>query len=80
MIVARRTDGNVDMETKETSEGMMKLTPLTLLGPYCEPEKMDSEDPLFILYTSGSTGKTQRRSSYNSRIYAFHKPDFQVDI
>lgn len=25
-------------------------------GP-CEPEKMDSEDPLFLLYTSGSTGK-----------------------
>ena len=24
---------------------------------YCEPEEMDSEDPLFILYTSGSTGK-----------------------
>jgi len=24
---------------------------------HCEPEKMDSEDPLFILYTSGSTGK-----------------------
>eukprot|EP00941_MAST-03F_sp_MAST-3F-sp1_P004043 g4043.t1 len=23
----------------------------------CTPEKMDSEDPLFILYTSGSTGK-----------------------
>lgn len=23
----------------------------------CEPEEMDSEDPLFILYTSGSTGK-----------------------
>ena len=23
----------------------------------CEPEPMDSEDPLFILYTSGSTGK-----------------------
>jgi len=23
----------------------------------CEPEKMDSEDPLFFLYTSGSTGK-----------------------
>ncbi len=25
--------------------------------PYCEPEAMDSEDPLFLLYTSGSTGK-----------------------
>ena len=25
--------------------------------PDCEPEWMDSEDPLFILYTSGSTGK-----------------------
>ena len=24
---------------------------------HCEPEPMDSEDPLFILYTSGSTGK-----------------------
>ena len=24
---------------------------------FCEPEVMDSEDPLFILYTSGSTGK-----------------------
>jgi len=24
---------------------------------WCEPEEMDSEDPLFILYTSGSTGK-----------------------
>ncbi|MCH9034936.1 MAG: acetate--CoA ligase, partial [Planctomycetes bacterium] len=26
-------------------------------SPRCEPEWMDSEDPLFILYTSGSTGK-----------------------
>jgi acetyl-CoA synthetase len=27
------------------------------IKPYCEPEEMDAEDPLFILYTSGSTGK-----------------------
>ena len=27
------------------------------VSDYCEPEQMDSEDPLFILYTSGSTGK-----------------------
>jgi acetyl-CoA synthetase len=25
--------------------------------PYCAPEPMNSEDPLFMLYTSGSTGK-----------------------
>ncbi len=28
-----------------------------LVDADCEPEKMDAEDPLFILYTSGSTGK-----------------------
>ncbi|MFC2002828.1 acetate--CoA ligase [Chloroflexota bacterium] len=27
------------------------------IKPYCEPEVMDADDPLFILYTSGSTGK-----------------------
>jgi acetyl-CoA synthetase len=26
-------------------------------GDYCEPEKVDSEHPLFVLYTSGTTGK-----------------------
>jgi acetyl-CoA synthetase len=25
--------------------------------PYCPPEEMDAEDPLFLLYTSGSTGR-----------------------
>ena len=27
------------------------------IEPYCEPEIMDADAPLFILYTSGSTGK-----------------------
>jgi acetyl-CoA synthetase len=30
---------------------------IATVSPHCEPEIMDSEDPLFILYTSGSTGK-----------------------
>jgi len=29
----------------------------------CDPEWMDSEDPLFILYTSGSTGKPKASHS-----------------
>ncbi|MBN8537667.1 MAG: acetate--CoA ligase [Deltaproteobacteria bacterium] len=28
-----------------------------VVDDYCEPERMNSEDPLFILYTSGSTSK-----------------------
>ena len=27
------------------------------VDPFCDPEPMNAEDPLFILYTSGSTGK-----------------------
>eukprot|EP01122_Echinamoeba_exundans_P008316 TRINITY_DN273_c0_g1_i3.p1 TRINITY_DN273_c0_g1~~TRINITY_DN273_c0_g1_i3.p1 ORF type:complete len:611 (-),score=43.07 TRINITY_DN273_c0_g1_i3:114-1946(-) len=30
---------------------------LPLQRPYCPPQAMNSEDPLFLLYTSGSTGK-----------------------
>ncbi|WP_404403559.1 acetate--CoA ligase [Pelagibacterium halotolerans] len=29
----------------------------TGVEPFCDPEPMNAEDPLFILYTSGSTGK-----------------------
>jgi acetyl-CoA synthetase len=32
-------------------------TLMTKASNQCEPEKMNAEDPLFILYTSGSTGK-----------------------
>jgi len=38
----------------------------------CEPEVMDSEDPLFILYTSGSTGKPKgvQHSTGGYAVYA----------
>ncbi|MDP2276613.1 MAG: acetate--CoA ligase, partial [Nitrospirota bacterium] len=56
MIVVRRTDGNVDMETKRDLWWHDEINAADI-AKYCEPEKMDAEDPLFILYTSGSTGK-----------------------
>ena len=53
-IVLKRTGENVSMKPKrdfwwkeETSK----------VSSFCKAQKMDSEDPLFILYTSGSTGK-----------------------
>ncbi len=55
VVVVKRTDG-VDMEPNRDiwwHEAMADPD----ISNYCEPEVMDSEDPLFILYTSGSTGK-----------------------
>jgi len=54
VVVVRRTgepvkmDANRDIWWHEAVSGV---------EANCEPEVMDSEDPLFILYTSGSTGK-----------------------
>jgi len=54
VVVVRRTgepvvmDANRDIWWHEAVSGV---------DANCEPEIMDSEDPLFILYTSGSTGK-----------------------
>ena len=41
------------------------------MRPYCPPEWMDSEDPLFILYTSGSTGKP-KGVEHNTAGYLLH--------
>ena len=54
VLVVKRTGGDIDWNNDrdlwyhEATEKAAKE---------CEPEVMDSEDPLFILYTSGSTGK-----------------------
>jgi len=55
MIVVKRTDG-IDMEPGRDFWWHDEMKDPNIQN-YCEPEQMDSEDPLFILYTSGSTGK-----------------------
>jgi acetyl-CoA synthetase len=48
----------------------------------CEPEPMDSEDPLYILYTSGSTGKPKgilhTTGGYLTQVSATHKLVFDL--
>jgi acetyl-CoA synthetase len=56
MIVVRRADGKADMKAGRDSWWHEEMTAADITS-YSEPEKMDAEDPLFILYTSGSTGK-----------------------
>ncbi|KAI5481396.1 hypothetical protein MNV49_004152 [Pseudohyphozyma bogoriensis] len=54
VLVLKRTGGDV-----KWTEGRDKWwhEEKLLVQPYCAPEIVSSEDPLFILYTSGSTGK-----------------------
>ena len=53
-LVIKRTGGDIDWNKERDVwyEDLVKN-----VGSECDPEPMDSEDPLFILYTSGSTGK-----------------------
>jgi acetyl-CoA synthetase len=53
-IVVKRTGGDIAWDEKRDFwyEDLVERQ-----ANDCEPEAMDSEDPLFILYTSGSTGK-----------------------
>ena len=54
VVVVRRTGGQAPW----TAGRDLWYHELTATEPaVCEPERMNAEDPLFILYTSGSTGK-----------------------
>ncbi|MDD4876887.1 MAG: acetate--CoA ligase, partial [Dehalococcoidales bacterium] len=55
-IVVKRAGNEVDMEAGRDYWWHDEMVAEDITA-YCEPEVMDSEDPLFILYTSGSTGK-----------------------
>ena len=54
VLVVRHTGGAVDMQMPRDRwyDAVVDAQPAQ-----CEPERMNAEDPLFILYTSGSTGK-----------------------
>ena len=53
VIVVERTGGDVAYNDKIDIKYAAAVAKQSAV---CEPEVMDSEDPLFILYTSGSTG------------------------
>ena len=55
VVVVRRTGRRRRLGRRAATCATRKSSRRNL--PSCEPERMDAEDPLFILYTSGSTGK-----------------------
>jgi acetyl-CoA synthetase len=56
IVVKRAGTGKVNMEPGRDTWWDEEMAAKDIMN-FCEPEKMDAEDPLFILYTSGSTGK-----------------------
>ena len=54
VVVVRRTGEPIYMDDKKD---IWWHEAVSNVSSKCKPEKMSSEDPLFILYTSGSTGK-----------------------
>ena len=54
VVVVKRTGGDIAWNE---NRDIWYHTATAAASSQCEPEPMDSEDPLFILYTSGSTGK-----------------------
>ena len=53
VVVWRRLESTPEPTGKEVDFDRL----LSSGSPKCDPEPMDSEDPLYILYTSGTTGK-----------------------
>ncbi len=53
-LVVKRTGGKIAFDP---ARDVWWHDAAVMASADCEPEKMNAEDPLFILYTSGSTGK-----------------------
>ncbi|MCL4504614.1 MAG: acetate--CoA ligase [Chloroflexi bacterium] len=81
VVVYRRTGKPVHME-EGRDYWWHELMALPIASPKCETEKMDAEDPLFLLYTSGTTGTPKAlvhtHGGYSVGIYATFKYVFDI--
>lgn len=56
VIVVKRLGTAIDMQEDRDFWWQDELD-LPDISPFCEPEMLNADDPLFVLYTSGSSGK-----------------------
>ncbi|MGV8960182.1 MAG: acetate--CoA ligase [Stenotrophomonas sp.] len=79
VLVVRHTGGAVDMQAPRDRwfHDVVDTQPAV-----CEPERMNAEDPLFILYTSGSTGKPKGvlHTSAGYLLYAAYTHESVFDL
>lgn len=81
VIVVKRADIEVNMQKGRDYWWHDEINAEDI-KPVCEPEVMDSEDPLFILYTSGSTGKPKGvlHTQAGYLLYAYQTTKWVFDI
>ena len=79
VLVLRHTGGAVDMQAPRDRwfHDVVDGQPAQ-----CEPERMNAEDPLFILYTSGSTGKPKGvlHTTAGYLLFAAYTPEAVFDL
>ncbi|MEN1927049.1 acetate--CoA ligase [Luteimonas qiangzhengi] len=79
VLVVRHTGGAVDMQMPRDRwyDAVVDSQPVE-----CEPERMNAEDPLFILYTSGSTGKPKGvlHTTGGYLVYASYTHELVFDV
>jgi acetyl-CoA synthetase len=79
VIVTKETDDPCHMQP---GRDLWYHEEMAKAGEQCEAEKMNAEDPLFILYTSGSTGKPKgvvhTTAGYLLHVALSHKIIFDV--
>ncbi|AOH35944.1 acetate--CoA ligase [Luteimonas sp. JM171] len=79
VLVVRHTGAAVDMQMPRDRwyDAVVDSQPAE-----CEPERMNAEDPLFILYTSGSTGKPKGvlHTTGGYLVYAAYTHELVFDI